>query len=74
MIDKKLTSGNSLADYLTIGEAATFLGVSTATLRNWDRWGKLVPYRHPLNNYRLYKKYELQNLINGIEKHYEPQK
>ena len=72
MIDKELSSSNSLADYMTIGEAATFLGVSTTTLRNWDRGGKLVPYRHPLNNYRLYKKIDLEKLINGVEKHYEP--
>ena len=38
---------SNFADCLTIGEAAEFLGVSTATLRNWDRSGKLKPRRHP---------------------------
>ena len=31
----------SLAEYLTVGEAAVFLGVSPWTLRNWDKSGKL---------------------------------
>lgn len=30
---------SNFADCLTISEAADFLGVSTATLRNWDRSG-----------------------------------
>jgi hypothetical protein len=44
----------TFADYFTIGEAAEFLGVSAATLRNWDRSGKLKPRRHPQNGYRIY--------------------
>ena len=39
----------SLAEYLTVGEAAEFLGVSPWTLRNWDRAGKLKTLRHPKN-------------------------
>jgi len=31
----------NLADYLTVGEAAAFLGVFSWTLRNWDNDGKL---------------------------------
>ena len=27
------------AEYLTVGQAAEFLGVSTWTLRNWDKAG-----------------------------------
>ena len=40
--------------YVTLSEAATFLGVSKSTLRNWDREGKLVAVRNPLNRYRTY--------------------
>ena len=32
------------------------LGVSEATLRNWEREGKLAPSRDPINGYRLFKK------------------
>ncbi|MBI2052849.1 MAG: MerR family DNA-binding transcriptional regulator, partial [Candidatus Ryanbacteria bacterium] len=41
--------------YFTIKEAAGLLGVTPLTLRNWDKKGKLVAYRHPVNNYRVYK-------------------
>lgn len=57
--------------YLKIKEAAKLLDVTTTTLRNWDKKGKLKTYRHPMNNYRLYKKSELLNLTTPIEKKYE---
>lgn len=57
----------SLRDYLTIKEAAVFLGVSPNTLRNWERAGRLATHRHPFNRYRLYKKADLQALLTRIE-------
>ena len=54
--------------YLTIIEAAEFLGVTAQTLRNWDKESKFKPYRHPINNYRLYKKSELDKLLTKIKK------
>ena len=45
----------NLSEYLTIHEAAKFLGVSSWTLRNWDKSGKLKPGRHPMNGYRIYR-------------------
>ena len=45
-----------IIDYLTIQQAAQFLGVAPNTLRNWERGNKITPYRNPLNRYRLYKK------------------
>lgn len=54
--------------YLKILEAAEFLGVTAQTLRNWDGSGKLKPYRHPLNNYRMYKKADLENLLRKVRK------
>jgi excisionase family DNA binding protein len=58
----------NLADYLTVGEAAEQLGVSRSTLRNWDKAGKLRPYRHPVNGYRLYLREELERLLGQILK------
>jgi excisionase family DNA binding protein len=55
-------------DFLTIKEAAEFLGVTTTTLRNWDRRGKLVPVRHPLNGYRLYPRSDLEELLKSLGK------
>ncbi len=53
--------------YYTIKQAASLLGVSALTLRNWDKKGKLIAYRHPMNNYRVYKKDDLDGLIKDIE-------
>src|ERR1035437_1347985 len=46
---------------LTIQEAATFLGVSTKTLRRWDAAGFLVPQR-TLGNQRRYILKDLQEI------------
>ncbi|MBI5786954.1 MAG: MerR family DNA-binding transcriptional regulator [Candidatus Niyogibacteria bacterium] len=56
-----------MAKYLTIKEAAKFLGVSSLTLRNWDRRGKLTAIRHPVNNYRLYTFSELERFLKSFE-------
>ena len=57
----------NLSDYLTIGEASETLGVTRATLRNWDKTGKLKPYRHPVNGYRLYNRNELETLLKVVK-------
>jgi excisionase family DNA binding protein len=57
----------NLCDYLTVREAAEFLGVSTATLRRWDAAGRLKAFRHPLNRYRLYRTSDLRKLLSQIE-------
>ncbi len=54
---------DNLDDYLLISEAAAYLGVSPATLRNWERQGKLSTYRHPINRYRLYRKSDLDAIL-----------
>jgi predicted RNA methylase len=53
---------NTSQQYVTLAEAAALLGVSKATLRNWDRAGKLAAIRHPLNSYRLYDIAEVKQL------------
>ena len=58
-----------LRDYVTVGEAAGFLGVSASTLRNWDRQGKLKAFRHPVNGYRLYARLDLEHLLERVLEH-----
>jgi predicted site-specific integrase-resolvase len=58
----------NLQNYLSIKDAAEFVGVSPGTLRNWDRAGKIATHRNPLNGYRLYKKSELEILLRTIER------
>src|SRR6185295_19267360 len=52
-----------LAEYLTVGEAADFLGVSPWTLRNWDKAGRLKAIRHPKNGYRIYRQQDLAAVL-----------
>lgn len=47
-------------EYLTIRDAAEYLGVSSQTLRRWDATGKLRPVRHPASGYRYYRRTDLQ--------------
>src|SRR5579883_2716504 len=49
-------------DYLTIQDAARYLGTSVQTLRRWDASGRLKPVRHPANGYRYYRRADLEPL------------
>lgn len=55
-----------MKDYIHIEEASKILNVTKMTLRRWDNSGKLKAYRHPINNWRLYKKQDIENLMKGI--------
>jgi excisionase family DNA binding protein len=57
-----------LDEYLTIKEAAGFLGVSPNTLRNWGASGKIPMHRNPMNGYRLFKIADLKKLLASIDK------
>jgi len=53
--------------YITIKKAAKLLHVTPLTLRNWDKTGKLKPYRHPLNKYRLYRLDQIELFLRQLE-------
>ena len=52
---------------LTVKQAAEILGVASNTVRSWGAAGKIPEYRHPINDYRLYKREELVNVRRRIE-------
>lgn len=54
--------------YITIKQAAKLLHVTPTTLRNWDRSGKLRAYRHPANQYRLYRLDQIELLLRRLER------
>ena len=56
-----------LGEYLTVKEAAEYLGVAKNTMRNWEAGGKIPVHRHPINNYRLYKVSDLDELLRKAE-------
>lgn len=47
-------------DFLTLAEAAEYLGVSKDTLRRWDVSDKLKPVRRPNSGYRFYRRPDLE--------------
>jgi len=53
----------SLRGLMKVAEAADFCGVTTKTMRNWDRSGRLVPLRHPVTRYRYYSREQLEDFI-----------
>ena len=61
-----VAENENLCNYLQIKQAAALIGVTPTTLRNWERTGKLIPRRHPLNRYRLYRRTELEAILNQI--------
>ena len=54
-----------LSDYMTVGRAASYLGVSRDTLRRWDASGKLEASRHPITGFRLYLREQLDAILAG---------
>jgi excisionase family DNA binding protein len=54
--------------FLTVKKAAELLGVAPNTVRAWGGDGRIPEYRHPVNNYRLYKHAELTEILQQLEK------
>ena len=57
-----------LSEYLKTAEAAEFLGVSQNTLRTWAKQGKIPVQVNPLNNYRLFRREDLQKFLDSVVK------
>ena len=53
--------------YVTIKEAAKLLGVTPMTLRNWGKKGQLIAYRNPINNYRIYRRDQIDLFMRKVE-------
>jgi DNA-binding transcriptional MerR regulator len=58
-----MSTNTHAVELITVGNAAKILGVTTTTLRNWDKNGKLKSFRNPINRYRLYDKKEIERLL-----------
>ena len=52
--------------FLTVSETAELLSVAPNTVRAWGAVGKLTEYRHPVNNYRLFKLKDVERLSRQI--------
>jgi hypothetical protein len=54
-------------EYLLVNQTAERLGVSANTVPARPSTGKLQEYRHPVNNYRLFRKADVDTLLQQIE-------
>ena len=57
---------NKFKGLIKINEAASLLGVSASTLRNWELAGKITVYRHPINSYRLFDRVEIEKRMSNF--------
>jgi len=63
-----ISGSSKLEEFMTVNEAAEYLGVSASTLRNWDRTEKLKAQRHPINGYRLYRRRALDRVFKSLKR------
>ena len=54
--------------YVLVQEASEILGVYPNTVRAWGAVGKIPEFRHPMNNYRLYRKADLTRILHQLER------
>ncbi|MGQ9576270.1 MAG: helix-turn-helix domain-containing protein [Thermoguttaceae bacterium] len=57
-----------LDEYVKIAEAARFLGVCQNTLRAWAKAGKIPVRINPANNYRLFRREDLEQFLREVER------
>ena len=50
-------------EFVLVSEAAEMLGVCPNTIRAWGTNGRITEYRHPVNDYRMFKRKEIERLI-----------
>lgn len=53
--------------FLSVQEVANLFGVTPLTVRNWDKRGALIAHRNPVNNYRVYKIEDVEDLMRKME-------
>jgi excisionase family DNA binding protein len=68
ILDSESAPMPKIDEYLTIKEAARFLGVAPNTLRAWGASGKIPMHRNPINDYRLFRISDLQKLLGKVER------
>ncbi len=54
--------------FVRVKEAARILDVAPNTIRAWGAAGKITEYRHPANNYRLFKRKDLERLLKKLHR------
>lgn len=60
------------AEFVLVKETAEMLGVCPNTIRAWGASGKITEYRHPVNGYRMFKRDEIDRLIQKMREPVRP--
>ena len=58
----------SARNFLLVKQAAALLQVAPNTIRSWGAMGKIPEFRHPINGYRLYRKADLEQVVQELER------
>jgi DNA (cytosine-5)-methyltransferase 1 len=53
-------------EFVLVKKAAELLGVCPNTIRAWGAEGKLSEHRHPINGYRMYKRDDIDRLLEQL--------
>ncbi|MGZ3756433.1 MAG: DNA methyltransferase [Mucilaginibacter sp.] len=59
--------------FIKVGQAAKTLNISSETLRRWDKSGKFLSMRHPINNYRVYTESQMLDLFHELQSNRDPE-
>lgn len=54
-----------ILQFYKTGEFAKIIGISTVTLRKWERQGKLIPHHRSPTGYRYYSEKQLNDYLNN---------
>ena len=55
-----------LNEYVLTSEAAQILGVCPNTVRAWAENGTIPVFKNPANGYRMFRRHDLENFLQGI--------
>ena len=61
---RRQPQGNDGADWLTLGQAAKYLGVAQSTIRKWSDQGRLAAFYTP-GGHRRYRQRDLDAFVSG---------
>jgi len=53
-------------EFVLVKKAAELLGVCPNTIRAWGAEGKITEHRHPINGYRMYKREDIDRLLEQL--------
>ena len=67
MILRARKSVEDIKELMNISEAAKYMNVSVSTIRRWDDLNKLKSIRHPINNYRMYRVKDLDEILDQLQ-------